>query len=354
MSRPLFSFLLVTHNQEAFVREAVEGAFAQTYSPLEIIISDDCSNDRTFDITREIVGAYRGPHSVRCRRNNKNLGLGGNISQAMDLCRGELILVAAGDDVSLPDRTEVTYEVWEESQRRATSVFSSYILMGKNGMVGPVGGRRDIPIGALHRQLEVTMVDFLSNLTPIVNGCTHAWSPSLFRFFGPLQSDREDLVLSFRTLAIGEMHYIDRPLVKYRRHGGNISFLGDLDDTQSVEERERRLRSLDKQSSQSLQNVIDDIEIFYQKGGIRLGDHDLLIKRVQTFKDYYDFELSLLRAGFLQRMGIFFAGFCSGNARLALRFFPRLLPSQIYRFLYSIKMRLTHRDAAWFEKKLGG
>ena len=57
-SKPLLTFALAALNQERFIREAVEAAFAQTYSPLEIILSDDCSDDRTFDIIREMAAAY--------------------------------------------------------------------------------------------------------------------------------------------------------------------------------------------------------------------------------------------------------------------------------------------------------
>ena len=35
--RPLVTFALFAYNQEDYIREAVEGAFAQTYEPLEII-----------------------------------------------------------------------------------------------------------------------------------------------------------------------------------------------------------------------------------------------------------------------------------------------------------------------------
>ena len=62
--RPLICFGLLAYNQEPFIREAVEGALAQTYAPLEIILSDDCSTDRTFEIMQETVAAYRGPHKV--------------------------------------------------------------------------------------------------------------------------------------------------------------------------------------------------------------------------------------------------------------------------------------------------
>ena len=57
--RPLVTFALFAYNQERYIREAVEGAFAQTYEPLEIILSDDCSTDRTFEIMQEMVANYR-------------------------------------------------------------------------------------------------------------------------------------------------------------------------------------------------------------------------------------------------------------------------------------------------------
>jgi glycosyltransferase involved in cell wall biosynthesis len=48
MNKPLISFLLLSYNQEEYINDAVDGAFSQTYSTLEIIISDDCSNDNTY------------------------------------------------------------------------------------------------------------------------------------------------------------------------------------------------------------------------------------------------------------------------------------------------------------------
>ena len=49
VEKPLVTFALFAYNQERFITEAVEAAFAQTYQPLEIIISDDGSSDKTYD-----------------------------------------------------------------------------------------------------------------------------------------------------------------------------------------------------------------------------------------------------------------------------------------------------------------
>ena len=47
---PPISLVLVSFNQQKYVREAVESALAQDYDNLEIVISDDCSRDKTWEI----------------------------------------------------------------------------------------------------------------------------------------------------------------------------------------------------------------------------------------------------------------------------------------------------------------
>ena len=62
--RPLVTFALLAYNQERFVREAVRAAFEQTYRPLEIILSDDCSQDGTFEVLMNMAQSYTGPHKA--------------------------------------------------------------------------------------------------------------------------------------------------------------------------------------------------------------------------------------------------------------------------------------------------
>jgi cellulose synthase/poly-beta-1,6-N-acetylglucosamine synthase-like glycosyltransferase len=86
---PLVSMLLIAYRQPDTVREAIEGALAQTYSPLEIIISDDASGDDTYAQMQAAVADYHGPHKIIMNRNQVNMGIGAHLSHLVTMfhCR---------------------------------------------------------------------------------------------------------------------------------------------------------------------------------------------------------------------------------------------------------------------------
>lgn len=103
---PLLTFAILAYNQEEFINDAIDGAFSQSYQPLEIILSDDCSRDRTFDIIRKRANEYSGPHRIIFRKNKENTGLVNHIAAILEESSSDYIIVAAGDDISKPDRAE--------------------------------------------------------------------------------------------------------------------------------------------------------------------------------------------------------------------------------------------------------
>lgn len=212
--RPLVTFAVIAYNQERFIREAIEGAFAQTYQPLEIILSDDCSPDRTYQIMQEMAAAYDGPHTVVLNRNEPNLGLVPHIDRVMELVSGEFIVVNAGDDVSVPERTERLAGTWLASGRKAKMVHSAA------RRIDNVGRSLDIkhpPQGILHTPSPLAIIrDRL-----FVIGATAAWDRTVYDSFGPLGAGlaTEDRVLPFRAAILGEIAYLDEPLIGWRTGG---------------------------------------------------------------------------------------------------------------------------------------
>lgn len=219
--RPLLTFALFAYNQERFIAEAVQGALSQTYTPLEIILSDDCSSDRTFEIMQELAAGYQGPNRVIVRRNERNLGIGGHVNKVMEIARGQLIVVAAGDDVSLPHRTVRIWNEYLASNCTACSIFSNEFLIDALGNLRAIG--RQKPPDA-----ETLTIHWFVQHRSWVMGSSHAWHRSVFDVFGPLNDGvvSEDSAIPFRSLLLGTIRYIHEPLVLRRFTGTNISMRG--------------------------------------------------------------------------------------------------------------------------------
>ena len=216
--RPLVTFALFAYNQEDYVREAIEGAFAQTYEPLEIILSDDCSADRTFEIMQEMAAEYRGPHRVRVRQNSFNVGTALHVQLAFNDSQGVLFVVAAGDDISAPSRVSTLVSVWDDAGRPSGAIHSGREV----GRVGRSQALERLPAkrsGDLRNPLaEYAQGRWLPAAAP-----TCAYTRDVFERFGPLLGGSiiEDAPLLLRAVLIGELLSDDRPLVFQRMHENN-------------------------------------------------------------------------------------------------------------------------------------
>lgn len=216
-NRLLVSFLLFAYNQEQFIRKAVEGAFAQTYSPLEIILSDDCSSDTTFDIMKEMAATYSGPHKIVLNKNKKNLGLGMHFNQVVEVSRGEILIVAGGDDISLPHRTARTIEIFHGNSR----------LMAVSLGIHRFTDESLIKIDEAMNKKVLNTFDishYISNPHFHINAPARAFKKEIFDYFGPLAPDCsvEDGPILFRCLLLGEVALSTELGVLYRIHGNNM------------------------------------------------------------------------------------------------------------------------------------
>jgi len=120
---------MICYQQEKYVREAVVAALAQECAPLEIILSDDCSTDFTFSIIEEESAKYSGPHNVIINRNSSNLGIE-HLNKIMSLASGDFVVIAHGDDVSMPNRTRRMVETWID--KKVSLVSSNAIIVDSN------------------------------------------------------------------------------------------------------------------------------------------------------------------------------------------------------------------------------
>ena len=113
--RPRVTLFVLAYRQEAEVAEAIAGAFAQTGdaagAPIEILLSDDCSPDGTYQVMQAMAAAYAGPHTVILNRNPRNLGITAHVDRIMDLTNVDVIDLGAIDADSLTAGDQAFHEV---------------------------------------------------------------------------------------------------------------------------------------------------------------------------------------------------------------------------------------------------
>jgi glycosyltransferase involved in cell wall biosynthesis len=207
-----YSFVLLTYNQADTVAAAVKAALAQDSAPIEIVISDDCSTDETFSVIEATVATYDGPHQVVINRNKVNLGLANHIRRVHEISNGDVLIAAAGDDISLPHRSARIMEVVEASQ--------PLLVCSRARVVDEYG--QDVPANYLS-------ATFYNTIDPVTTaksralylGATGAWRRELFDKYGPLEPGAyEDLVMGFRAAMEAKIAVIDEDLVIYRLGSG--------------------------------------------------------------------------------------------------------------------------------------
>jgi glycosyltransferase involved in cell wall biosynthesis len=348
--KPLLTFSIGAYNQEPFIRQAVAGAFAQTYSPLQIILSDDCSSDRTFEIMAEMAAAYRGPHEVVLNRNPKNSGLVAHVNRVVQLMRGELLVVSAGDDISLPHRTMAVWQAWEATGRKAFSVHSQVIHIDESYQPGAVETPTAVPASARIFQDGPSHVKgYVRSGAPVVLGCTAAYSRTLFERFGPLPEYMvyEDMPLAFRALLSGGMAFIDHPLVLYRLHSTNIhnSKMEYVVTWKGLLADEERKKTMLKRKLSVARSFRADLEKAAKLDLLQEPDHSALLEELNRFEHANSWELDYRGAGFLRRLALF-GQLSAGRVRPATnsnRLLYRLLPTWCYCSARILKNRVRSK-----------
>lgn len=98
--QPLVSVVVVTYNSSLYVLETLKSIQAQTYSNIELIITDDCSSDDTVEICRKWLKKNE-KRFVRTQlvTSSQNTGIPANYNRGIRLAKGEWIKGIAGDDI---------------------------------------------------------------------------------------------------------------------------------------------------------------------------------------------------------------------------------------------------------------
>ena len=212
---------MITFNGLKYLPEQLDSILAQSRIVDHIVVSDDRSTDGTWEYLQ--AWASRSPVSVTLLRNEVQLGLSGNIEQAIRAVDADIIFTADQDDIWFADKVATVCAVFEQDPQ-VQLVHTDAILVDGQG--------RDLGRRLL-KELSITAAEYaaIRSGTPfqlycrrnVVTGATAAVRKSLVEQALPLPAGfYHDAWLAFFSLAIGTVHLIEAPLISYRQHGANL------------------------------------------------------------------------------------------------------------------------------------
>jgi glycosyltransferase involved in cell wall biosynthesis len=222
MERSSVSIAMCTYNAEKFVEEQLASFLRQTELPLELVIQDDGSSDRTPAILEAF--AKRAPFPVRIEGNPKNLGPTGNFQAAMSRCAGDILVLSDADDIWLPDRIHHARTALD-GDRRLGCVFADAELMNVDGSSRHRTLWQSIQFRPRQRRAFARgdVFDALFRRT-IGFGGTMAFRRWILDIALPIARPwGHDNWTALIAAAVSDVRLVDRPVLRYRQHGSQYS-----------------------------------------------------------------------------------------------------------------------------------
>jgi glycosyltransferase involved in cell wall biosynthesis len=306
---PLVSFVLICYNNGRHIQSALLSALNQDYPNMEIIISDDCSTDETFELANEIVNNHHCSKKIIVNKNKKNLGILRNLQKAYSLSRGSILINAAGDDISDIRRTAEVVARFE-SDPEIVFVSSNAVRINELGE----------NLGLLNPSLgdSTESCDYFKSCLP-VNGCTVAISRQIITSFPAvrLNINAEDNVLKSRGHLIGRVSFINKGLVYYRI-GSGVSTekrVGNFYREYAIFERKDRLKRLYvyKKDAKTKNKLTPNISL-----------------EISKKMRYEILSINLLKSNLLKSIGIFISNLTSYNTKDWVWLFSKIVRSYFH------------------------
>lgn len=114
LKKPLVSIVIPVYNQEDYVEKSIISITSQTYSNIEIIISDDCSTDNSPEILKELA---KSDSRIRLFLQKNNLGITDNYNFLTNHISGKYVALFSGDDIMMKNKIERQVKALENDSK---------------------------------------------------------------------------------------------------------------------------------------------------------------------------------------------------------------------------------------------
>ena len=210
--------LLATYNGEKYIKEQIDSILNQSYKNIRLIISDDCSKDKTKEILKEYE---KKDNRIELHIQEKNLGVVKNIEFLLKQVKNKYYMLSDQDDVWLPEKIEKSLEtllknnvdlvfgdleVVDQDLKTMYPSFGDFMLLNKK----------------IHKYINSNRLNYIYNC---VTGCTILAKKETIQKILPLPKKSKYLIhdhwIGLMTSIYGKVAYMPEKYIKYRQHGNN-------------------------------------------------------------------------------------------------------------------------------------
>lgn len=210
--RPRVTLGMPLYNAERYLAEAFEGLLGQDFPDFEIVVCDNASTDRTWEICQKYAAVDR---RIRLYRNDVNLGAAANYNRVVELARGELFRWAAYDDRVAAELLGRCVAALDQAGPRVVLAYPQTVLIDERGdVLGPHADRMALSSGRGWRRSGQVAARF--NLCNPVFGVIRTEVLRQTGLIRPYPSS--DVTLLAELAALGQFYEVPEPLFFRRIH----------------------------------------------------------------------------------------------------------------------------------------
>lgn len=210
--------IIPAYNYARYLERAVRSAFAQGFGPLEVLIIDDGSTDETPELSRQLAREFP---ALRCIRQ-ENAGLSAARNTGIRNASQPFVAFLDADDEWLPEMLEnVMAELGRLTAATPVVACNSYRIDPSGA---PIGEKRTAARG--DRFFSAADILMKTRFMPSSTVARRSAFDSAGFFDTGLRSS-EDRDMWIRLATGSPIRYVDRALVRIRRHDTNMSHNAD-------------------------------------------------------------------------------------------------------------------------------
>lgn len=216
MNEPKVFIGITTYNHQDYIIPCLESVFAQTYKNINVLIADDKSSDKTVEVIENYLKQHP-EYPVRLIKNDPNLGISKNVNQLIaHIQEEEYVSLFSGDDIMMPERIALQVEALEKNPK------ASFCFSDMEWFLSSTGKKIVNHFGVMNRPTTRFQDILVENSIP---SPTIIFRRSLMKgvFYDETLKYINDHMFIIELISKGKAIFIDKPLVRYRKHSQGAS-----------------------------------------------------------------------------------------------------------------------------------